>query len=553
MPRSVARSGSPRPARPGGLRRAAGDTGQGACENSPVVCNDQGSPGPRRAPGRVGRATRAWRLKALLLLVAAATASLASAAHGFPNTQSDAAEQWYLLQDQAWSAWRTSPRLATVKVAVIDSGIDAGNPAFAGRIADGRSFVGGSWRTDSAGHGTFVAGIIAAGATDGVGTAGIAFNAKLVIAKVVNNIGVIPPTAEADAIRWAADQGARVINLSFGGQRDPKNQELNFYSTSERNAVEYAYAKGAVVVAAVGNGTNAPTEPWPYADWPAALPNVVGVAALNRNGSVPDFSNRDPIYVDLAAPGAGIFSTIPRNLEQVGAPGCNDDPYSNCGSPEFREGNGTSFAAPQVAAAAALLIGVDPALKPDQVEWLLERSATDMTPADGCDTCSVGRDALTGWGRLDVARAVGMLRDGVRLPPPDRLEPDVDTGPESHALGALPQLLASSEDFWDDPADVFSLTLHAGQQLRAVLEPENRARFSLRLWLPGTPSLMTASARNLAAEVTIDARSGVLTYRPVRAGVYYLEVVDHTPMWARALYRLTLSAGVPAGVRRAPA
>jgi subtilisin family serine protease len=486
----------------------------------------------------------------MLLLIVAAVGCVASAAHAFPNTQSDAAKQWYLLQDQAWSAWRTLPRLATVKVAVIDSGIDAGNPAFAGRIAAGRSFVGGSWRTDSAGHGTFVAGIIAAGTTDGVGTAGIAFNAKLVIAKVVNDVGVIPPTAEADAIRWAADQGARVINLSFGGQRDPKNQELNFYSTSERNAVEYAYAKGAVVVAAVGNGSNAPTEPWPYADWPAALPNVVGVAALNRNGSVPNFSNRDPRYVDIAAPGAGIFSTIPRNLEQLGAPGCNDDPYSNCGSPEFRAGNGTSFAAPQVAAAAALLIGVDPSLKPDQVEWLLERSATDMTPADGCDTCSVGRDALTGWGRLDVARAVGMLRDGVRLPPPDRLEPDVDTGSESHTVGALPELFASSEDFWDDAADVFSLRLHPGQQLRAVLEAENRAAFSLRLWLPGTPSLMAASARNLATQMTIDAGSGVLTYRPVTAGVYYLEVVDHTPMWTRALYRLSLSAPVRAGARR---
>jgi subtilisin family serine protease len=476
---------------------------------------------------------------ALAVLCAGARGSSAQA---FPNSQPDAPRQWYLTQDNAWSAWSTPPKLATVKVAVIDSGIDAGDPAFAGQIAAGRSFVGGSWRVDTNGHGTFVAGLVAANAFNGVGVAGIAFNAKLLIAKVLDNVGVIPPGAEAAAIRWAANEGAGVINLSLGGLRDPNDPELDGYSRSELEAVEYAYSKGAVVVAAVGNGTNAPTHPWPFADYPAALPNVLGVSALNEDGSVPNFSNRDSIYVDLAAPGAGIFSTIPRNLEDsADDPGCAGDPYSNCGPAEFQSGDGTSFAAPQVAAAAALLLGVDPRLAPDQVDWILERSATDMTPANGCSGCTSGRDALTGWGRLDIARAVGLLRSGVTLPPPDVLEPDDDAGDQAYPLTTLPRTVTSSEDYWDDASDVFALPLHPGQELVASLTGLERATMTLRLWRPGTVRLATAPPSSLAASSTLTGNEQLLSYRPPGRGVYYLQVLDRAPSRQRAVYHLTVT------------
>ena len=124
---------------------------------------------------------------------------------------------------------------------------------------------------------------------------------------------------------------------------------------------------------------------------------MLGVAAVRQGGAVPDYSNRDKMYVDIAAPGGPIFSTIPRNMIDPSLPNCAGMGYSNCGPLEFRGGLGTSFAAPQVSAAAALLLGVDPRLKPDQVEWLLERSATDADPASGCAArCPVGRDSLTG-------------------------------------------------------------------------------------------------------------------------------------------------------------
>ncbi len=480
-------------------------------------------------------------------LTAACLALPGRPAAAFPNTQPDAAEQWYLTQDRAWAAWPTQPTLATVKVAVIDSGIDAGNPAFAGQIAGGRSFVGGSWRVDTDGHGTFVAGIIAATSTNGIGTAGIAFNAKLLVAKVVDSAGVIPPSAEAAAIRWAADQGAGVINLSFGGQRDPNDPELDSYLAGERAAIEYAYARGSVVVAAVGNGTNAPTQPWDFADWPAALPNVLGVAALNRDGSVPRFSNRDPLYVDVAAPGSGIFSTIPRNLVVSTTPGCSQNPYSNCGPSEFQLGNGTSFAAPQAAAAAALLLGVDPNLSPDQVIWLIERSATDMNPSDGCSACPVGRDALTGWGRLDIARAVSFLRDHTPLPPPDLFEPDDDAAGEAHPLTTLPLSLTTSEDFWDDAIDVFSLRLTRGELLSASVFPPAHVAMKLRLWRPGTVQVETAPAGSLAASGASFGAGQVLRYRLPSAGVYYLEVLDTTPTRERAVYRLAVTVSPPAG------
>ena len=134
------------------------------------------------------------------------------------------------------------------------------------------------------------------------------------IAKVVEPDGSVSLRAEVAAIRWAADNGARVINLSLGGVRDPLDPKLDTYSPLEQAAVEYAYSKGAVVVAAVGNGPQSPATPWGFAHYPASLPHVIGVSAVRQDGSVPDYSNRDAVYNDLAAPGDGIFSTIPTNL-----------------------------------------------------------------------------------------------------------------------------------------------------------------------------------------------------------------------------------------------
>ena len=102
--------------------------------------------------------------------------------------------------------------------------------------------------------------------------------------------------------------------MSLGGFRDPRDPDRDAFSPLEAQAVGWAHGKGVVIVAAVGNNTDTPPRPWPYASYPAALPHVLGVSALARDGSVPVFSHRDKIYNDIAAPGVGILSTFPRAL-----------------------------------------------------------------------------------------------------------------------------------------------------------------------------------------------------------------------------------------------
>ncbi|HTR33110.1 MAG TPA: S8 family serine peptidase, partial [Gaiellaceae bacterium] len=257
----------------------------------------------------------------LLALLAVAALVVPAVAAAFPNTEPLAAKQWYLTEDKAWDHWDALPQLAPVKVAIVDSGVDGSHPDLMGRIVAARSFVGGSPYDDANGHGTFVAGEIAANPSNALGIAGLAFNARLIVAKVVTPDGEVSLPAEVAGIRWAVDQGAKVVNLSIGGVRDPFDATKDTYSPLEQAAVEYAYSKGAVVVAAAGNGPQSPATPWGYAAYPSALPHVLGVSAVTRTGAVPAYSNRDAIYVDIAAPGDDIFSTVPTSLV---TPGCAD-------------------------------------------------------------------------------------------------------------------------------------------------------------------------------------------------------------------------------------
>jgi len=299
------------------------------------------------------------KLRLPLPVAAAAALVAASSAAAFTPTNAYYPKQWYLTQDHAFDAWPAPPQmLQPVKVAIVDSGVDCSLPDFLGQIALSRSFVGGSPCIDTEGHGTVVAGEIA-GNLDSAGIVGLAYKSQLLVAKVVAPDGTIPLKAEAAGIRWAVDKGARVINLSFGAVRDPLDPALDTYSKVEAQAVAYAVAKGVTVVAAAGNSDEAPATPWEYASWPAALPHVIGVAALTRSGNVPGFSDRDPTYVDIAAPGVDIFSTFPKALTND-QQGCTPQGYTDCAAGDYRRPEGTSFAAPQVSAAAAVLLGIDP-------------------------------------------------------------------------------------------------------------------------------------------------------------------------------------------------
>ena len=481
--------------------------------------------------------------RALLLCVAAALAGASSAA-AFTPTNTLAPRQWYLQDDHAFDAWDTPPtNLAPVKVAIVDSGIDCTLPDFAGRIVAEKTFVGGSPCVDTEGHGTFVAGEIA-GDLGTSGIVGIAWTAQLLIAKVVTPDGTIPLVAEAAAIRWAADNGARVINLSLGGVRDPQNLSHDTYSPLEASAVAYAYSKGALLVAAVGNGDEAPSSPWPYASYPAALPHVIGVSALTRPGNVPDFSNRDPIFNDISAPGVGIFSTFPEALTALNQ-GCPDQGYSDCGTEDYRNAEGTSFAAPQVSAAAADLFAVDPLLTNSQVGFILERTATDVNATNGCPRCGLLRDSLSGWGRLDVARAVEALAGP--LPPPDEYETNDDAGTQAHTVWGRHDKLIATVDYWDDPVDVYRIQLQGHQRLQAhLVGSPGGASLSLELWRPGTVHVDRASSRHLlAVQPSPAAAVQHVTFRAPGRGWYYLEVRAASPGFTP--YTLTIAKTTPTG------
>ena len=458
-----------------------------------------------------------------VLIAAAVAAGLAvpAAAQAFTPNDPYVPRQWYATQDKAFDAFNVLPLLPEVRVAVIDSGAEVGHPDLRGQILAARSFVGGS-PSDDQGHGTFVAGEIAAPIDDGHGIAGLAPSAHLLVAKVVRADGSVSTEAEARAIRWAVRLRARVINVSLGGLRDPQDPFFSGYSKVEQEAVDYAVANGVLVVAAVGNNKYAPVKPWRYASYPAALPHVLGVGSYARSGDVSSFSNQDPIFVDLIAPGEDMFSVFPRPLTSKNT-SCDEQGYSSCGPKEYRHAAGTSFSAPQAAAAAATLFSLDPSLTPDQVSWLLERTATPATPENGCDLCPPERNALSGWGKLNIAAAVRALRLG-QQPVADRFEPndDVLLGTPIHARKVR---LRASIDYWDDSNDVYRIKLKRGERISVVARPGPNLALTLVLWKPALGSLAAARASLRAKRSTHGL--GVpdrLRYRARKTGWYSLQV-----------------------------
>jgi len=450
------------------------------------------------------------------------------------------AKQWYLSHSGFYSSWLTLPSFESVPVAVIDSGVDASHPDLAGKILDAESFVGGSARVDTLGHGTFVAGLIGAGVNNGIGIAGLAPSSQLLVAKVVTKSRAIPVEAEAKAIRWAVDNGARVINMSLGGIRDPLDPDRDTYSRLEADAVAYAVANGVVIVAAVGNSDAAPSSPWQYASYPAALPHVLGVSAVTDTGAVPSFSNRDAVYNDIAAPGLRILSILPRPLT-ARYPACSEQGYSSCGPEDYREAQGTSFAAPQVSAAAAVLLSLRPTLRPEQVTKLLQATAVDLEPASGCSACVVGRDAYSGWGRLDVGEAIAAL--GRRLPERDYYETNDDLGSRAYVTHGSNRRLHATVDFWDDQDDVYAIRLGRGQPVYVGLTGEDTTvDLSLALWTGKARSVENVA--DFRYRVATSARSGsrqYLSFSPKASATFYVQVRMASPGTTR--YRLTIVKG----------
>jgi len=203
--------------------------------------------------------------------------------------------QWALLRVQSLVVG--SGETEEVLVAILDTGIDQQHEDLAGKVAKSINFSDSDTASDRLGHGTHVAGIIAATANNGIGIAGAAPNARLLNVKIADDKGMVWASTVAKGIVWAVDNGAKIINMSLAIPSGTPALEA---------AVDYAWSKGVVIIAAAGNtGTAAPT-------YPASYPNVVAVAATDASGSMWEKSNHGG-WVNAYAPGAGIYSAVAGN------------------------------------------------------------------------------------------------------------------------------------------------------------------------------------------------------------------------------------------------
>jgi thermitase len=286
------------------------------------------------------------------------------------------ASEWHLPRINAPLAWDTTQGGPAAVIAILDSGIDATHPEFAGKLVPGyNTYSNNSTTTDSYGHGTEVAGAAGAATNNGQGIASVAGAAPIMPVRVTDNRGRATSASLASGISWATDHGARVVNLSFNGIAG---------NTAITTAAQYAVGHGTLVVAASGNCSCVDTTP--------ENPYIVSVSATDETDAVASFSSTGP-FVDLSAPGSNILTT-----ERYGL-------YSAV--------SGTSIASPVVAGVAGLMFAANPSLTPELVTQLLEATAA------GSGTYSES----AGYGRVDAAAAVAAAAG--YTPPPDTTAPTV--------------------------------------------------------------------------------------------------------------------------------
>ncbi|MEU0915215.1 type VII secretion-associated serine protease mycosin [Streptomyces althioticus] len=311
------------------------------------------------------------------LLAAALVLVPATTAHA--DTIRD--RQWALDALHTDEVWTTT-RGAGVTVAVLDTGVEADHPDLDGNVLEGKDLVGfGAREGDEAWarHGTAMAGIIAGhghGPGNGDGVLGVAPEAKILPVRVIledkdparAKARSTRGNALAEGIRWAADHGADVINLSLGDDSASAHPE-----EGEDEAIQYALRKGVVVVASAGNGG----EKGDRISYPAAYPGVIAATAVDRYGTRAPFSTRR-WYATVSAPGVDVIIADPDH--------------------KYYEGWGTSAAAAFVSGAVALVKAAHPDLTPAQIKRLLEDTARNAPAA--------GRDDSRGFGFIDPAAAI---------------------------------------------------------------------------------------------------------------------------------------------------
>lgn len=248
--------------------------------------------------------------------------------------------QWGLEKIKAGGAWGVTHGSDSVVIAIVDTGIDSAHPDLVGKVVSRANFTNNS-DADGDGHGTHVAGIASSLTNNNLGVAGVGFDTKLMSVKVLDNNGSGYYSWISNGIIWAADNGAKVINLSLGGTS---------YSATLQSAVDYAWSRGAVVVAAAGNSSS--TTP----HYPAFFENSIAVAATDSSDRKANYSNFGS-WVDVAAPGSSILSTYKGGYSYL---------------------SGTSMATPFVSGLAGLLYSAHPDWSNGQVRSKIQASSDNI-------------------------------------------------------------------------------------------------------------------------------------------------------------------------------
>ncbi|HEX3723128.1 MAG TPA: S8 family serine peptidase [Nitrolancea sp.] len=305
-----------------------------------------------------------------------------------PNDTLYSQQNWAATDDLP-NAWSIATGQPSTIVAVLDSGVQSDHPDLKGKVLPGYDFFDNKTDTsDTVGHGTAVAGIIAARGNDGIGIAGVAWNVDILPVKVGNADGA-PVSVIAQGVYYAVDHGASVINLSLGSDTP---------SATLEGAIQYAYSHNVVVVAAAGNTPDAASFPASYAD------TISVGAATNAGDDIASFSSKIS-RVDLSAPGVSILTTY----------------WDSSDGDTWALVSGTSFATPMVTGTVALMHSVAPNLTVEQIRSILTGTARKTLPADQgggaglLDSAAALRQALlpnfaNTWAPLDHPVTTGAVQ-----------------------------------------------------------------------------------------------------------------------------------------------
>jgi thermitase len=279
---------------------------------------------------------------------------------GTPDADVDAVEAWSVTTG------------ANIKVAVLDSGVATDNPDISPKVTARANFTTARTNEDNYGHGTHVAGIIAASRDNTIGVAGVCPGCTIMAGKVLTDTGMGSSSGLANGINWAATNGAKVINMSLAVGA----------STTLETAVNNAWNKGVVLVASAGNGGNTSMM------YPGAYQNVIAVGATDNNDKKASWSTYGPTWVDVAAPGVSVYSTFPNHRFVLARE------YNR--SQGYDIGSGTSMSTPIVAAVAALVWSTSANTSSDSVRAKVESTADP-----------VGKGTDWKYGRVNACKAVG--------------------------------------------------------------------------------------------------------------------------------------------------